>query len=328
MLNSLFLCAGGLLLCYFFLGFNYRIDVAKLGTTEDGLHYTTEGQQGRQEHPEQYQLCDEVFEYAIYQKSAYSCANPVATVVWRNAINLTGWSFLEIETFDKHDAKLQAYAAGYMEGALTRKLISHHYHNVMSTYCNGREEYCEKLKEFVRENQEWTKHFLATENRSDPYVDAVERVYYQLQGVIDAYEKRPINPRITYEFHEIVWLNWLGEFYDLSVKFNASTRNDKIEKCSAMVKLAPDHKDLFFSHVVWFAYHHMLRVIKLYKFGYDREKYPGYAVSYTGYPGIINSQDDFQVTSAKLAIMETTISLFDASKTVHIKSGANLLVLR
>lgn len=33
----------------------------------------------------------------------------------------------------------------------------------------------------------------------------------------------------------------------------------------------PNNQDLYFSHVTMFAYHQMLRVIKLYKFGYGKQ---------------------------------------------------------
>ncbi|CAJ0917165.1 unnamed protein product, partial [Mesorhabditis belari] len=310
----------GALLIYVILGYFSQIDVKHLGNVEDGHEFVINKEQGHQIKYERFEICQDFNDYSIFHADKYRCYNPIATAFFKNSINTTGWSFLEIETSAKYDPKVQAYAAGYLEGVLTRRLIEHHIHNVMSTYCIGRVDYCRKLREFMDENHKWTKEFLAETDPEDAYYSAIHRTYYQLQGVIDAFERRPINPRADFEFHDIVFMNWLGEFYDLSAKFNATTRVDRVEKCSAMLKLAPDNKDLFFSHVVWFAFHHMLRVIKLYKFGYDREKFPGYAVSYTGYPGILNSQDDFQVTSAKLAIMETTISLYNASKMEHTKA--------
>uniref|UniRef100_A0A915NPR2 Phospholipase B-like n=1 Tax=Meloidogyne floridensis TaxID=298350 RepID=A0A915NPR2_9BILA len=35
---------------------------------------------------------------------------------FRNAINISGWSYLEIETKGDYDPGFQAYAAGYIEG--------------------------------------------------------------------------------------------------------------------------------------------------------------------------------------------------------------------
>jgi len=61
-----------------------------------------------------------------------------------------------------------------------------------------------------------------------------------LSGLIDAYENRPYSPRITYEIHEILLMNWGGDFYDLEKKLN-KTRDPAIDQtgghCSGFVKV-------------------------------------------------------------------------------------------
>ena len=83
-------------------------------------------------------------------------------------------------------------------------------------------------------------------------------------------------------------------------------------------------------------FQNLLRVLKLYKFGYglvqpkcfpspilglflDQLLFPGHTSSFSGYPGILYSSDDFAITSADLAVIETTvkvwnISLYEATK--------------
>ncbi|RCN29857.1 lysophospholipase [Ancylostoma caninum] len=109
-------------------------------------------------------------------------------------------------------------------------------------------------------------------------------------------------------------MNWNGDFYDLEKKLN-KTRDPVLDqlggRCSGLIKVAPNNADLFISQVTMSGFQNMLRVLKLYKFGYDREFFPGYATSMASYPGLLYSSDDFALMSSGLAVIETTISVFD-----------------
>uniref|UniRef100_A0A915IWP2 Phospholipase B-like n=1 Tax=Romanomermis culicivorax TaxID=13658 RepID=A0A915IWP2_ROMCU len=56
------------------------------------------------------------------------------------------WSFLEIETFETYDDKLQAYSAGFGEGFVTKKLIEWHWNNLIS----GRFECKNQISDFCQ----------------------------------------------------------------------------------------------------------------------------------------------------------------------------------
>uniref|UniRef100_A0A183FP37 Phospholipase B-like n=1 Tax=Heligmosomoides polygyrus TaxID=6339 RepID=A0A183FP37_HELPZ len=144
----------------------------------------------------------------------------------------------------------------------------------------------------------------------------VNRTYHQLTGLIDGYEARPIAPGISYEMHPVLLMNWNGDFYDLEKKLNKS--RDPVQdqlggRCSGLIKVAPNNADLLISQVTMSGFQNMLRVLKLYKFGYDKEFFPGYATSMASYPGLLYSSDDFALMSSGLAVIETTISVFDVS---------------
>jgi len=69
-------------------------------------------------------------------------------------------------------------------------------------------------------------------------------------------------------------VNSMGEFYDLEKKFN-KTRDPNTTAsvdghCSGLVKLAPNNEDLFISQVTMSGFQNLLRVLKLYKFGYGK----------------------------------------------------------
>jgi hypothetical protein len=57
-------------------------------------------------------------------------------------------------------------------------------------------------------------------------------------------------------------------------------------------------------------FENLLRVLKLYKFGYDQSKFHGHTYTFSSYPGLLYSGDDFILMSSGLAAIETTMGLF------------------
>lgn len=97
-----------------------------------------------------------------------------------------------------------------------------------------------------------------------------------------------------------------------------------IGSCSALVKVLPDGSDIYTSHVTWNSYQAMVRILKKYTLGVRRTSdpdsplVPGYSMSFSSYPGLLYSGDDFSVMSSGLVSMETTNG-FSSKKTVHPK---------
>ena len=58
-----------------------------------------------------------------YQEPDTNVDNILATGFWDQTYNETGWSVLEIKTFDNQTNIEQAYSAGLLEGQLTQGLI-------------------------------------------------------------------------------------------------------------------------------------------------------------------------------------------------------------
>jgi hypothetical protein len=58
-----------------------------------------------------------------YLEPDISMDNVLATGFWDQTYNTTGWSVLEIQTFDNQTNIDQAYSAGLLEGELTRGSI-------------------------------------------------------------------------------------------------------------------------------------------------------------------------------------------------------------
>lgn len=96
-------------------------------------------------------------------------------------------------------------------------------------------------------------------------------------------------------------------------RVNKVGRRHMSASCSALVKVLPDSSDIYTSHVTWNAYEAMIRILKKYNFEVHRtsaEDSPlisGHSMSFSSYPGLLYSGDDFTVISSGLVTMETTI---------------------
>ena len=84
--------------------------------------------------------------------------------------------------------------------------------------------------------------------------------------------------------------------------------------CSSLIKVAPDFSDVWFGHTTWSGYNRLIKMFKEYRY-YPGEKFPVKAntILVSGYPGVINSNDDFYITSANLYVAETTNNVFNTS---------------
>ena len=85
----------------------------------------------------------------------------------------------------------------------------------------------------------------------------------------------------------------------------------------------------YVSHDTWNSYQSMLRILKNYKLPLRRvpKGSPVAAVemSFSGYPGVIYSGDDFTITSAGLTVLETTIGNNNKALWRHVKARGSVL---
>ncbi|VDN26696.1 unnamed protein product [Cylicostephanus goldi] len=151
-------------------------------------------------------------------------------------------------------------------------------------------------------------------NPLDNYWIQVNMTINHLLGMIDGYDAQ-LGRRLGVQeivSHPLFLIQLAGDIEDLAIKFKKpETRRSRLAgtgHCSALVKVLPDHSDIYFSHVTWASYSSMLRMQKRYTFATSD---PGRSYAFSGYPGSIPSVDDFIVTSSRLAILETTISNYN-----------------
>lgn len=245
-------------------------------------------------------------------------------------INNTGWAYLEIRTSQKAKDEDQAYGAGYLEGTLTADLIYSYWFNTAKGYCTDRPNVCEQLKDYMTTNKNWIKSKL---NESDPYWYQVGLYYKQLDGLYDGYMrgKSPGTPDLTWD--DLYWLNALDDLGDLSIALYPSDISNLVlgsGSCSALIKLMTDNKDILVSHVTWSGYETMLRIQKRYSLRFRKSKTSnklirGFDMSFSSFPGGIQSGDDFYLISSGLTTMETTIQNYNDSLWSNVKPVGQVL---
>lgn len=103
-----------------------------------------------------------------------------------NSYSFFSWSILEIESNEDNDDEHQAYAAGYLEGQVTKDLISLHLRNTVGDFCQDGSETCQHLFEFLKTNFKWIKEQI-TGNQLDPYWHQVKLSLLQFHGLLNGY---------------------------------------------------------------------------------------------------------------------------------------------
>lgn len=78
------------------------------------------------------------------------------------------WAFFQVATNHEIEDKLQARAAGMLEGSMTAHLIDMQWQNTLADYCAEEADFCFSLGQFLGENLSWMKYQIQN-NPEDVY---------------------------------------------------------------------------------------------------------------------------------------------------------------
>jgi hypothetical protein len=233
----------------------------------------------------------------------------LADAVYLQQMNSTGWDILQITTDSKQTDNLQAWGAGFIEGALTHESIW----NAWST--NAPFVFPDGLSEFVLAQDKWVR----SQDPVSDYWIQVNLVLKQFDGLIAGYTQyAPIEHSLSYL--QMLYLQLGPELDDLTEYLqiiNGSGDGELLKPpsigshCSVLVKLSSDGQHLYSSHDTWSHFNTMLRIYKHYNLQFS--SVPTAAVSFSSYPANLQSVDDFYITSTRLVIMETTNEVMNDS---------------
>ncbi|XP_050664376.1 putative phospholipase B-like 2 isoform X1 [Leptidea sinapis] len=257
----------------------------------------------------------------------------VARATYTNDINGTGWAYLELHTSPDSCDEKQAYAAGFLEGFLTRDLIWMHWENMLKGYCYGKADVCGLIEQYVDINQNYMKQMIE-DNFNDPYWYQLKLFNIQLEGLSAGYNQATAHAYQWLTIRDILWINMLGDLDDLAFALSMPKETPEGllfgDHCSGLVKLLPDLSELFTSQVTWNSYQSMLRFQKMYMLNYRITPnvdvlIPGRKMSFTSYPAFVQSTDDWYITSAGLVAAETTIGNSNRSLFENVRPDGQIL---
>ena len=238
-----------------------------------------------------------------------------------------GWGKLEIHTSPNVSDNAAATAAGMLEGKITAKRI---YQGAMNGGFGPGLEPSQTYIDFIKLNDQWIESMLSISKGSTAadiaYWHHVDLINTQMKALHAGYTEQAkaesLPPLI---FEAILYMNMgdeLGDFAGFKPGVGFERRLPEFGdlqpfqdagKCSALIKLLEDGSDIFIAQETWTSFGSMLRMYKMYDFPYTMTgdpasgRVPAQRVSFSSYPGVLNSGDDFYVTSAGLVVQETTI---------------------
>ncbi|GJP55433.1 hypothetical protein CLOM_g14382 [Closterium sp. NIES-68] len=254
-----------------------------------------------------------------------------------------GWHFLVIATNSSCSSKDQAFAAGYAEGRLTSLPMRQHFVNEFGRLKRSPRllQYLETnrayMEDMVAAAEAAGPGDVADEDRT--YWWQVGLMLQQVSGLRMGFNDA-VKPEERMEAIDFDIMNLHGDIQDLQYvldivhgaetdhssangsKGRGEGGNDRVmlvfpDACSAIIKLLPNNTDLLTAQATWTRLENMLRIYKIYDFAFQlkppvsatsaADVIPGRAMSFASYPGRLFSGDDFYITSARLAVQETTI---------------------
>ena len=130
-------------------------------------------------------------------------------------------------------------------------------------------------------------------------------------------------------------MNIFGDLEDLEQAMAAKSGQESHHvtgsgSCSALIKVLDGNKDIYASHDTWNSYQSMLRILKKYTLNYhytpkSSKVVPGQSMSFSSYPGVIYSGDDFNVINSGLCVIETTIGNNNKDLWKYVKPRGGVL---
>nr|XP_039262472.1 phospholipase B-like 1 [Styela clava]XP_039262473.1 phospholipase B-like 1 [Styela clava] len=267
-------------------------------------------------------LSDGVF---IYKREIVKEA--LAYGQYNDEIAEKGWGILDI-TATTHNMKYSPdqimYAAGMLEGALTSKRIYQNYENLKGFLFDNRPaDIYNRSCDFFAKQEKWLKENVIS-GKGDIRWEAVGYMQSQLEGLLAGYTLTANNSMSMCQMH---LLNGAGDMLDLFNVFHRPSHNhfkrmskkqlrqynQKHGHCSVLIKVTPGFENMYMGHSTWFVYSAMLRIYKNYDFQVFGKEHKNSKMSFSSYPGFLQSWDDFYILGSEMVILQTTNNIYNTS---------------
>ncbi|XP_060067445.1 phospholipase B-like 1 [Ylistrum balloti] len=263
-----------------------------------------------------------------YKKSVVA-GDCTALASYNDTLMETGWGILDISAgYGKvkfTDQELM-YGAGFIEGVLTAKRIYEHYQNANDFFLSKKSAaYIAKLQDFLSAQDEWMRQMVVN-NQADSVWRHVGLVLDQYDGLIDGYKSAaPDNWKLEVFAFQV--LNGVGDLIDLQHALDPDSIPNwkKMSKeeaklyvqrhgfCSALIKVSGAYENVFMSHSSWFMYQFTMRIFKHWNINVQDSGTSARQMSFSSYPGFLESLDDFYLLGSNMVLLQTTNNVFNSS---------------
>jgi len=248
---------------------------------------------------------------------------PVAWGSFEAGLNVTGWGIMHITTDGVSDDGIQMFAAGYLEGCLTAARIIE-YQAVTVSFVG---KVSTDVQTFLDTQMTWVRQQIANAPADDTQWAGVGLIMQQFDGLVAGYNANPYGyPPLTANDLNIFQIS-VGDWGDIRNAVDRQNRPDFSKMspqqilaytratghCSVLVKLTGDMSELFMAHSSWTSYSSMNRIFKHYNFQLTSPFVAAKKLSFSSYPGYLESLDDFYYMDSGLVMLETTNDVFNMS---------------
>ncbi|KAM5174694.1 phospholipase B-like 1 [Callospermophilus lateralis] len=239
---------------------------------------------------------------------------------YNDSMETTGWSILEIRAGYGSQAlsnEIIMFVAGFLEGYLTAPHMNDHFINLYPQLIK-KPSLVDKVKDFMERQNHWTRKNIK-EFKNDSFWRHTGYIVAQMDGLyVGAMKRAMAEGTKPMTMFQIQFLNAVGDLLDLIPSFSPTKSNNmKVFKrwdmghCSALIKVLPGFENIFFAHSSWYTYAAMLRIYKHWDFNIKDNDTSSSRLSFSSYPGFLESLDDFYILSSGLVLLQTTNSVYN-----------------
>ena len=252
----------------------------------------------------------------------------VAWGTFQDGLQSTGWGVLNIETNPVFSDQNQAFAAGVAEGFLTSEQIHNTFLNLAPNVFGNTSAPSSAVQAFLNDQEAFLVKSVEEAKGTDPFWRQANYVYQQYLGLAFGYEEAVERgaakslPSFAFQM-----LNGVGDLFDIIpacdeekridwMRLNQAEAEDLHQKqghCSGLIKVTGDMSDLFMAHSSWYTYSNMNRIFKHYNLQFKDESTKSRKISFSSYPGFLESLDDFYLLESGLTWTQTSNGVIDHS---------------
>ncbi|XP_051523304.1 phospholipase B-like 1 [Myxocyprinus asiaticus] len=242
---------------------------------------------------------------------------------FNDSLTVSGWGVLELRAgygkLQEND-EISYFLAGYLEGFLTASQMINHYFNMYPQLIRNH-SIMKPLKRFMSEQDSWTRAQVKLYGKSDTSWHHVGLLVAQLDGLhagvaywAKSRQEEPLS------MFAVQFLNGIGDLLDLIpvLKRRSNSSSDSFRMpgmghCSALIKMLPGYENLLLGHSSWYTYAASMRIYKHWDFSLKNKHNASSRLSFSSYPGILSSLDDFYLLGTGLFVTQTTNNVFNSS---------------